>query len=230
MSRQLLIIALLALAVCSPATLLASQIQVSPVRLGFAPGVRVQQLRVGNPGDKAMVVQLELFRWDQADNANHLSPNRDLLATPPILEIPAHSRKVVRIGPRKPPRDHCETPYRVVLTEIPPQAGAHQAPVRFRSQVSLPLFARSQEQCRYKLSWQRRGQRVVISNNGNGHAQIQSAWLQAGAQRWALTLPDVGYVLAGRSRSLVLPDSLPAQALTLHLKMAKDELSGPLAP
>ena len=199
----------------------ATQLQVSPVRLSFQADERVKQLRLGNPGDTPLVLQIELMQWQQiaspagaqASITDKLTANRDFLATPPIVEVAPHSRKIIRIGPRKPPQQGCESAYRVVVTEIPPQAGPDQRPVKFRSQVSLPLFFHSNADCKPKLQWQRQGTQLSMHNTGSAHAQITALELQRGAQRWPIPYQGLAYLLPGTTRLFELPHTLPAGLL-----------------
>src|SRR5580698_4612931 len=75
----------------------AASLHVSPVSLRMAPGQGAVGLTLSNPSDRPLVAQVRLFAWSQDVNEDHLSSQQELMVSPPIATIPAHSEQVVRI-------------------------------------------------------------------------------------------------------------------------------------
>ena len=199
---------------CSPS--LAGGLNVYPIRLQVDGPRDLQQLTLTNTNDsRPLVVQIEVFRWTQPGGEEHLTADRDFLATPPLLEIPPQGRRKVRVGPRNFPDQSCETSYRLVLTEIPQKTGP-QAPVNFRTRMRLPLFAKSEKNCPPDVHWQRQGQALLAENRGSGHIQYQSLTASQGDQQWKLRLNQVGYVLPGSTVRFELPEDVGPEALELE--------------
>src|SRR3954452_7662235 len=91
----------------------------SPVKLNLKPGKSAVTLTVSNPGEKAVLMQLETVRWNQKGGVDVLEATDDLLAVPPVFSIPPHKNQIVRIAlPNSKPGEK-ETAYRVFVTEIP---------------------------------------------------------------------------------------------------------------
>ena len=218
---------LLTLLVCNK--LSASGFQVSPIRFEYSAQQRVQELRISNRSEQPLVVQVELMQWQQIDGQEKLSPTRDLLASPPIVEVAARQKRAIRIGRRSLEQTACESSYRVIVTEIPARHAKTQEPVKFRSRMRLPLFIENGEDCRAHLQAQRQGQAIVLRNSGNAHTQLQDALVIGPHGQWPLSLPQVGYVLANSMLLVELPDQAQTHtALQLHYRQGRDTLHLPI--
>ncbi len=216
---------------CLAATsqLWAGGLQVSPLRLDFNPKQPIQQLWLGNTGEQSLVAQIELFKWTQLDGRDQLLPNRDFLATPPIVEIPAGERRTIRVGYRQRNQTVCEAAYRIVVSEIPQPHQAGQAPIRFLTRMRLPLFSHQSDDCRPRLEWERQDERLIVHNRGNGHSLIQSLRLEQAQATWPVKLPTLGYVLAGSRRQFTLPQGPDSQPMTLRFTTPQGQYSVPLS-
>ncbi len=79
--------------------------------------------------DSPVVVQIRVVRWSQKGGAEQLEDTRELLVTPPVLQIPANSQQIVRVALRREPDGAQELTYRVIFEEVPQAApqGFHRS-------------------------------------------------------------------------------------------------------
>ncbi|ORE88915.1 P pilus assembly protein, chaperone PapD [Oceanococcus atlanticus] len=212
----------------APTGALALGLQVSPIKLHFAPGVRVQELRLSNAGDAPVVVEIKVLRWSQRDNQELLVASRDVLVTPPISEIAAGQRRSVRVGIRQRDDTACETSYRVEIMEVPSQHRTPAAPVNFLTRMLLPAFVESRHGCQGQLQVQGNTNELVLHNSGDAHLQLHQATLVDGEQRWPISLPKVGYLLGGSQYRWPLPAGVNPAAARLIIKDHAGEQRQPL--
>src|SRR5258707_7401851 len=120
--RTLLASLLIAAASAAPAH--ASTFNISPIRAQLTGGHRTEALTIMNADDSPVVVQIRVVRWSQSNGAEQLDDTRELLATPPVLQIPANGQQIVRVALRREPDPSQELTYRVIFEEVP-QAAPH---------------------------------------------------------------------------------------------------------
>jgi fimbrial chaperone protein len=139
------------------------------------------------------------------DGQEHLEPTRELMVSPPMLQLPVQGRQLVRVirnGP--PPTGPAEAAYRVLVDELPlPQADGKKG-LNFVMRHSLPIFVTpaGAPPSPPQLSWTLRrqdGQAVLeVANSGGTHAQLADlVFTDAAGQRTTVHAGLLGYVLPG---------------------------------
>lgn len=100
MVRSLLVGFLLAGAVWSSAT--AASLSVAPTRVELGPGDPAAVVTLRNNAAEPVMVQVQTFAWPRTMASDDLEPTRELLAVPPVAELPATPSKSFawRCGPR----------------------------------------------------------------------------------------------------------------------------------
>lgn len=184
----------------------AAGLQVAPVSLTLQTSQQADGLWLSNTGEAPLHAQVRVFRWTQMQGQERLQSTTELVVSPPMLELAAAGRQLVRVirnGP--PPAGATEIAYRVLVDELPlPDAGG-QAGLNFVMRHSLPVFvapagaaAPTTAQLRWALQRQA-GQPVLeVTNDGNGHAQLaELAVVDAAGQPHVVHAGLLGYVLPG---------------------------------
>lgn len=201
----------------------ASSLQVSPTRVEINGEQRIVALNIRNGGGEMASVQLELMAWSQKDGEDHYEPSSELLATPPIFNVPAGSQQIVRVGLRRPPDAQSELAYRLFVQELPPPLKEGFQGLQMVVRLSLPVFvAPAATPASHQLRWQAsllnpNELQLRVSNGGNGRAQVSDLYLDFGGEQ--IKPGNMRYVLPGASREwrIVAPPSLQRDA-TLELK------------
>lgn len=179
----------------------AHALEVSPLRVTLPPGQRDGELWLHNDAAQPWSGQARLYRWEQREDAELLTPAQDVVLSPARLALAPHARqrvRVVRLGPAP----AAEQGYRLVL-----RAGPESPPL----QVSLPVFlAGPQPSPRPALSARLQDAAghatLALYNAGTGHARLADLTFIGPDGRAQLLLPDLaGYVLAGSIRRWTLP-------------------------
>ena len=215
--RFLLCLSLSATALASGAAV-ASGLQVSPVSVTIAATQNADGLWLSNTGDRPMHVQVRAYRWTQENDADRLEPTRELLVSPPMLELPAGERQLVRaIRTGAPPADGAQRAFRVIIDELP-VPGNQAKGLQYVLRYSLPIFVEpaGAPASPPALQWALRQvgeQRLLeVTNSGGTHAQLADlAVIDRAGQRTVVAPGLLGYVLPGARMRWAL--KLPPSAL-----------------
>lgn len=212
----------------------AAGLQVTPITLEIAHGDTSAVLWLANTGTAALQAQVRIVEWTQADHEDRLDTTRDLVASPPMLEVAAGARQLVRIvrtsgaTPGEPERS-----FRLLVDELP-GGGGGQGGVQFLMRYSVPVFiAPDQPQPAPRLQWHLRAQppALEVVNTGSARAQLSEvAIVDAAGTRIVLSEGLLGYVLAGAQMRWPLPPDrpLPADA-RLQARINGEPLDRPIA-
>lgn len=191
----------------SPAQAVAGTFSITPVRVDLSTKAGTGVVTLRNQEDQPVVVQAEAHAWQQVDGVDQLAPTRDVLVTPAVFTVPPKGAQVVRIALRREADAATELSYRLVLTEVPPQAAPGFTGLNFALQMSLPVFVAARAKTAPDLQWQARlrddGTLVVTTHNaGSEHARVLDLELAPLAANGTAVRPTgAAYVLPGQSRS-----------------------------
>ncbi len=216
----------------------AAGLQVSPVSLTIAATQNADGLWLSNTGDSPMHVQVRAYRWTQENDADKLEPTRELLVSPPMLELPPGERQLIRaIRTGAPPTQGVQQAYRVIIDELP-VPGSQAKGLQYVLRYSLPIFVEPAGAPANPpaLQWALRsdgGQpRLEVGNTGGTPAQLADlafideaghrtevapgllGYVLPGARmRWALKLPPTATLAGGSWEAMI--NGQPNQALSL---------------
>lgn len=200
-------LAALALTLCAlPAPVLASGLQVEPVTVTLRE--RSGIIWLTNSGSEPIQAQVRTYRWSQGPQGETLDPSEDLIASPPMVRIPAGGRQVVRLVSSG--AASCEDTYRLKIDELPGQTPATSG-LRYVLHYSVPVFVTRREcaQAAPNLSWRlvpaSRGIQLQVENSGTAHAQLaQASFVKRDGHRIELSPGLMGYVLPGSRMDFTL--------------------------
>ncbi len=196
----------------------AAGLQISPVSITIDSDRRADELWLRNTSDETIHAQVRVYHWSQADGQDVLKPDNALVASPPIVQIAAGQRQLVRIvrtGALAEPAPQ-ERSYRMLVDELPiAHTQSSKASLNFVFRYSIPVFILGTAEQKPQLDWQvleSGGQSwLSVRNSGTRHSQLADvAFAPPGGQPKVLLPGLAGYVLAGMQRQFQLP--LPPQA------------------
>lgn len=132
----------------------AAPLMIWPVDPVIAGDQRAVALWVENRGSEPVAMQARVFAWRQEGGEDRFAPQQAVVASPPISQIPAGARQMVRLIATQPVPPGQEQAFRVLLDELPPptaamaQADGASAPsqppaqfgVRLQIRYAIPLF------------------------------------------------------------------------------------------
>lgn len=201
-ARDLILAALLA--ACSGVG--ATGLQVAPISLQLEASENADGLWLSNTGSSDLHAQVRVYRWTQAKGEDKLVPSRDLVISPPMLQLAAGEKQLVRvIRTGAPPSGDAavEAAYRIIIDELP-IAGEDNEGVQFVLRYSVPVFIEpaTASALTPQLAWslKRDGEHAVlgIENKGNRHAKLsQLAFTASDGSTTMLSPGLLGYVLPG---------------------------------
>src|SRR5258708_1440788 len=217
----------------------ASTFNISPIRAQLTGGHRTEALTIMNADDSPVVVQIRVVRWSQSNGAEQLDDTRELLATPPVLQIPANGQQIVRVALRREPDPSQELTYRVIFEEVPQAAPHDFTGLRVALRLSIPVFvAPAHGKSSAELAWQSRwlpnGQlELAATNSGSGHLQITDFEAQFPGSLMPLRSITSKYVLPGsRMRWTLTPPAGAKRQGAIPIRGHSDqgEFSADVAP
>jgi fimbrial chaperone protein len=189
----------------------ASSFNISPIRAELSAAHRTEVLTLRNATDVPVVVEVHVVQWSQENGEEQLSDTRDLLVTPPVMQIAGDSEQIVRVALRRDADPTRELTYRVIFQEVPQAAPADFTGMRVALRISLPIFiAPTQRAAKSDLAWEAHWQQdgnlaVAATNRGSGHLQVID---------FDVELPGASAALHGNTAKYVLPGSRMEWTLT----------------
>lgn len=200
----------------------AGTFSVTPVRIYMSAKDRAVAVTITNDGSEPVVLQAELFSWNQTpEGADQLAATDDLILSPPIIKLAPKARQVVRLARVKQVALERQLTYRMVMREIPealPPKDNIQVPIALA--LSMPVFitppaARSRIGCEAE-----RGEAGMLNvkcrNSGSAYTQVRQIVLKQG-DRVLGRYEGGDYILPGARKTIPIKTegALPAGSLEL---------------
>ncbi|MDB5958992.1 MAG: pilus assembly protein PapD [Massilia sp.] len=189
----------------------AASLQISPVSVRFAGEQQASSIALQNMGDAPIYGQVRVYRWDQKDGEDVLTATREVIVSPPIVQIAANATQAIQLVLAPGARRTAEGSYRVLIDELGREDGAAAQGFDIRLRYSVPVFLAPLPQPGAAparddaLDWQvfrKDGSWMLkVRNDGAIHAQLGAVEFtnRAGA-KFDISKGLFGYVLAGRER------------------------------
>jgi fimbrial chaperone protein len=182
------------------------QLQTRQTGIDLPSGARAGRLVLANTGDAPVAAQIRVYAWTQEGGEDRLEPSDALVASPPIVEIPAGGEQLIRLVRPTAATVPREQAYRVVVDELPgdPAEGQGSA-VTVRMRYLLPLFVRAADPAPAAVQCHVEADALACRNHGGQAAQFGATRLvDAGGRATEITRGLLGYVLAGSERRFPL--------------------------
>lgn len=191
---------------------LSDGLRVSPLKVEFDKDNNSALVKISNGGAEKFTVQLDAMSWtqDAAGQDQHV-PTSDIVFFPRIFSIKPGDQRTVRVGYQGAPASTQEKTYRLYAQELPvKEPGVTE--MKFAIRVGIPIFVSPDSSNSAwdidGIKWTDEGLSVLIDNSGNHNISVGAIDVtgrnNAGAELFTLNKHG-WYVLAGRSRSFVLP-------------------------
>lgn len=177
------------------------------------PGQAAAVLTLHNRGTLPLNAQVRVFRWTQDPDGDHLEPAMALVASPPIVQIPANGEQIVRVVLTQPPAAGSgEQAYRLLIDELPERRPQALTGVTMQLRYSVPVFVNAIVDAPPKLTaaLRRDGDKtlLVVRNNDTHHAQLAGVSIEwSDGSRSDVTAGLLGYALAGATRAWPVADA-----------------------
>lgn len=222
--RHIIKPALISASLLTSSLAVAGGLQVSPISLSLQARENASGLTLSNTGDAMIHAQVRMYQWTQDETGDQLTPSRGLLASPPMIELQAGEKQLIRIIRAKAPphgTDAVEAAYRVKVDELPIKSAMQKTGLQFALSYSLPIFVQpvGVTQTRPQLQWSTHLQpdgktvKLRVSNRGNGHTQLAGlSFIDTAGNTTEITPGLLGYVLPGATMNWTL--KIPPSALT----------------
>ncbi|CUI48478.1 Gram-negative pili assembly chaperone%2C N-terminal domain [Achromobacter kerstersii] len=189
----------------------AAALQISPVLVDIAPQQAASGIMLRNPGTTPVYGQVRIYRWEQANGDDVLTPTEEVQASPPIIQVPPGGEQLVRLVRASKELAPLERGYRLVIDEIPDPATPGINGVVLRLRYSVPVFvAGATPSPEPELAWNatRAGGDWVLrlANTGTRYAQVAALQVLNSAGKPVAGIEGlVGYALAQREREWRIP-------------------------
>jgi fimbrial chaperone protein len=194
----------------------ATTLQISPVMVDLQADENASGITLRNPGDSPLYGQVRVFRWEQVNGEDELTPTQDLIASPPLIQIAAQTDQLVRLVRAAPSPVATEQSFRILIDELPQPGAAPTNGVTIRLRYSVPVFveppgAAGQPVLSWHLARTSEGWVMRVANTGTSRARIAAVQLVNGAGKvYVVNSGLLGYALVGRAGQWQVP--LPPDA------------------
>lgn len=188
---------------------LAASLQVSPTTVQFRADGKAERLWLSASGEKPVTGQIRVYRWVQKDGKDVLTPTRDMMASPPIMTVPAGQTQLLRLV-NKVQASAAEKAYRLIVDELPPVGEKlPHAGVQLLLKYSIPVFVAPAGKVQapekgpldgVTFTLQREGKQawLIADNTRNTHVRlVKLTYMTKGGWEQTLHAGLLGYVLAG---------------------------------
>ncbi|TRO41203.1 molecular chaperone [Pseudomonas sp. ALS1131] len=120
----------------------ASSILIWPINpLIEADRQKSAALWLENRGLEPVDLQVRVLAWEQEGFEDRLTPQKQVVGSPPMATLQPGKRQLVRLVNLEPPGPGALRTYRVLIDEVlPPQPRPSQLGVQFQMRYSVPLF------------------------------------------------------------------------------------------
>jgi len=168
-----------------PVVAQAGGLKVYPLRAFLFNNNRVEDIHVVNTGDKAILVQSEIFSWDMAANQDVLTPTRDLLVNPPTARLAPDQEQIFRVGLRRAADPDKTLSYRAFFREIPINKENEPGKLSFQVRFGIPVFLVSPSKPQHNVRWHAYRSpngllEVTAINTGRGPAPVKTWQIHQG--------------------------------------------------
>jgi len=197
----------------------AATFSINPLRVELDARHRTDVITLKNVAESPLRVQVRAMLWSVADDGQwQLTPSKDLIVTPELVEIPPGQETQLRVGALPDP-GASEGTYRLLLDELPNlDSGAEPlSEIRVLTQISMPVFLEPAQRTRVPSLGA-----ATVEHGTLGVGLADSGTQRLDPQRIRIALLDSGghileqhdmtanYVLPGRTWYLNV--KLPADA------------------
>ena len=195
---------------------------VAPLRL-VLDGQRMHEtLRVINPSDRPIGIQVRAFAWTQADGEDVYAPTTDVLVSPAIVVIEPGETQFFRVQRRALPAAG-ERRYRVAIDQLPDPELAQNGMAMTRIRFTIPLFVDRATAAPAQLDWSVKGDTLRVANRGQQSARMVSLALSNGVNAPVdIQGASLHYVHGGSWLEWKLPAGCPTGPLTLQARIEGD--------
>jgi len=116
----------------------ADGLSVSPTSISVSADVNMATVTVKADGKKRVLGQVRVVRWNRAGGNNDIAPTRNVVASPPSLNIAPNQEITVRIVRKAKSAVRSEDCYRILIDKLP-EPGKSDSSVGFTIRQSIPL-------------------------------------------------------------------------------------------
>lgn len=218
-SRTLLRGVALACSLAAASNASASGLQIAPTSLALAANGPAQALWLTNTGDHELRAQVRVYQWSQASGHDELEATQALVASPPMLSIPAGGRQLVRVIRTGSNSASGEQAFRLLVDELPIGA-TKQTGVQYVLRYSVPVFigAAGAPSLQWSTAIDHDSLKLEIHNGGGAHAQVTGLSLSSPGSAPVELVPGLlGYVLPGATMHWTV--TLPSGATTANASL-----------
>lgn len=220
---------LFAIAVSAQAADVAG-ITLSPVIVTLDAKRPADAVTVMNETADNKIFQAEVMSWSRVNGEDRFSPATDMIVSPPMFQVVAGAKQIVRIGPRDraSANSQLEKTYRLFLQEVPEAAPVASAEtggtvLRLLMRFGIPVFIKPNKPQPESMSWKAvvaKGGLIAlsVSNNGNRHLKISGVRIESAGK--SASADGFVYVFAGETFTWLLKPEGPVKtgAATVHAR------------
>lgn len=207
---------------------LAGELKLSTVRVDLSDKLPNIAMTITNVGQTPALVQFQTVIWKQTPTGETMTPTRDIIANPPIADIPPNGLQLLRIGYVGKRQQTIEGTYRLIVEEVPKKdrEKSNQA-IETYLRMLVPVFvaplANEPPKVAASMGTSADGKpAVTLKNNGNIHVRLLEYHFVGNGTAKSNSHKGLYYVLPGSTNTLPLADTDPRPGDIKQIEMTTD--------
>lgn len=207
-----------------------AMVSLAPLRLELAGAETSAILRVSNPSNREVGVQVRLFAWAQVDGADAYATSNDVMISPSIVHIAPGQTQIFRVSRRAAASDG-EKRFRIAVDQLPDPAleasGEAQARIRF----TIPLLLDRDRAPPAVPQWQLLTDGLILTNSGGQTIRVAGVELRdATGAKIDAPLSGLRYVHGGSTITWPLGGTCLAGAVQVTANIDGASVNAPVSP
>lgn len=190
----------------------ASGLQVAPVNLELIDGKKSGEIWLSNSGNNVIHAQVRIYKWEQKNFENSLNLTKEVVVSPPILQIPPQKKQLVRVIYNGNNNSNKELAFRLLVDEIP-NLKSDTGGLNFLLSYSIPVFIQPKsfiksEKLSFKLIKLDKKTYLEVTNEGTIRAQLADVnYVKNDGKLEVIFNGLLGYVLPNATMHWLIPNS-----------------------
>lgn len=207
-----------------------ARVSLAPLRIEMDGAQTSDTLRVMNPSNEPIGVQVRAFDWSQEDGKDVYAPSGDVRITPAIITIDAGKTQVFRIVRREMPKES-ERRYRIAIDQLPDPKATKTSVSETRIRFTIPMFVDRAVAAPAALAWSIRGDTLSVTNSGQQTPRmVNLALADTAGREIPIDGASLHYAMGGSTLRWTLPNGCPAGPVRLYVLVDGEQVDVPVQP
>lgn len=209
-----------------------SSIEVNPVRLQMLPGQKITSLEVANYSGASVVLQLSAVKWRKILGKDQHEETKDVVITPPIVNLKPNEKQIVRVGITVPPDAKRGATYRLIFKEVPSPHLSSSFVINTLLEIRVPLVVAPLTPSNPQIIWtatqvSEKKLKLTLQNSGESYISLHDISLWDKDEKKPFVQKPISYYILPTQKleyEFDLPNSLKKSDVEIKAETDQGEI------